>query len=67
MGANADETVLEYRRRFPKAKIYAFEPISKAFRKLLPTAERDPEIYYYLVTLADCNGSATIRIQDNCL
>ena len=34
VGANLGQSALHYRQKFPQAKIYSFEPVTKAFQKL---------------------------------
>jgi FkbM family methyltransferase len=41
VGANIGQTSLNYRRLFPKATIYAFEPFNESFEKLESTYSRD--------------------------
>lgn len=60
MGANLGQSALHYRQKFPQAKIYSFEPVTKAFQKLQAATSKDTNIFCYQLALTDRDGQEEI-------
>ncbi len=62
VGANVGSMALAYRKRFPDAKVYSFEPVNETFSQLKKATKNDLDIHCYNMALAAENGSAVINI-----
>jgi FkbM family methyltransferase len=56
VGANVGQTALHYRKVFPKASIWSFEPHSETFAELDRTASALADVKAFNVALGDTNG-----------
>jgi len=62
IGANVGQTTLAIRRRFPTARIHAFEPVRSTFETLRANVGSLPNVECHNVALSDAEGSRTIPI-----
>ncbi len=62
VGANTGQTASLYRRHFPDATIYCFEPFVKAYNKLCAASSGDPNIIAQRLALADTAGNRTLFV-----
>ena len=62
VGANVGSMTLAYRKRFPDAKVYSFEPVNETFNQLKKATQKDSNIYCYDMALSAQNGSAIINV-----
>lgn len=62
VGANVGSVSQIYRRLFPLAEIYAFEPSPDAFAKLAGLAESDDHMSPFQVALSDKRGELTLHV-----
>jgi FkbM family methyltransferase len=62
VGAYVGEMAWRYRRIFPRALIYCFEPAQDAFEKLERNTARDANVSCHRMALADREGLATLHI-----
>jgi FkbM family methyltransferase len=60
VGANLGQSALDYREKFPKARIYSFEPVSQTFDRLEFATKADPNIFCYQLALAERDGQEEI-------
>jgi FkbM family methyltransferase len=58
VGANVGQTTREALRRFPSARVYAFEPHPASFRELAAIA--DDRLSVHQIALGDHSGTATL-------
>jgi FkbM family methyltransferase len=59
LGANIGLSVLDFRARYPEARIVACEPDPAAFAKLSRTTADDPLVEVHNVAIADADGERT--------
>lgn len=62
VGANIGSMTLGYRRRFPGAKLYSFEPVNETFSQLEEATRNDANVYCYNMALAAQNGTSLISV-----
>lgn len=62
VGANIGAMTLAYRKRFPQAKLYSFEPVNETFIKLKEATKNDANINCYNMALAAENGTSFITV-----
>ncbi len=62
VGANVGSMTLAYRKRFPDAKLYSFEPVNETFHQLKEATKNDSNIHCYQMALAAQNGSGIINV-----
>jgi FkbM family methyltransferase len=60
VGANEGQTMATFRRQFPNASIYCFEPYKQAFEILQSNAGNNPRINLYNVALGEDDRTATL-------
>ncbi|MBD3563192.1 FkbM family methyltransferase, partial [Planktothrix sp. FACHB-1355] len=53
VGANKGQTTLDYRRKFPEAKIFAFEPVSKSFEAFKANVGVDSKVFCFNLALGE--------------
>jgi FkbM family methyltransferase len=58
IGANAGQTTHKYRKLFPKASIYGFEPFPEMFLKYTESVHGDKNVYPINIALSNQNGTA---------
>ncbi|QKQ75876.1 FkbM family methyltransferase [Nostoc sp. TCL240-02] len=64
-GAHRGETAIDFRKKFPSAQIYSFEPVKNNFEHLKKNVEKYPEIYCYNFALGDKEETVDIRLQSD--
>jgi len=64
-GANVGQTTLKYKKLFPQAKIYAFEPFPESFRKLKENYEFDPLVKSEDAALSDKEGFEFLQVNNS--
>jgi FkbM family methyltransferase len=62
IGANRGETVCAYRQVFPKATIYAFEPLPELAAGLRRRFKQDPDIHVIEAAVGRHHGNALLNI-----
>ena len=62
VGANTGQTVRVYRKLFPDARIYCFEPFKEAYDKLCTASDGDSRIVPQRIALADSSGCRTLFV-----
>ena len=62
IGAHVGSTTMEYRRLFPLAFIYCFEPFSQIFDKLLLNVKGDSRISCHKYAVSEKKGAAVLNI-----
>lgn len=62
VGANIGDTVQEYRKTFPDASIYAFEPAPATFKLLAQRFTRDARVKVFPLALADQSGTLPLHL-----
>ncbi len=62
VGANVGQSALNYEFRFPKAKIYAFEPVRGTFEKLEQAVRGHPRIHPYQCGMGKDRGETIIHV-----
>lgn len=67
VGANIGLTVAEYKRFFPKATIYGFEPSEDSFTQLLENCKKLESIYLYKLAISDQTGEHEFYINEFCM
>jgi len=65
VGANVGQTTTKYKKMFPKAQIYGFEPFRRAFEKYANHFRGDKRISGVNVALSNKNGKANFFVNDN--
>jgi FkbM family methyltransferase len=65
VGGHYGETVHEYRRRFPAATIYSFEPFPESFVLLEQASKRYQDVHATQAALSDKNGEAEFSVNEN--
>ncbi len=63
VGANKGQTTLDYRQKFPEAKIFAFEPVSKTFEVLLSNIGDDSQVSCLNLALGEEIKEETMLVQ----
>lgn len=63
IGANVGQTVDRYRRLYPSAGIYCFEPVPSTFAELKRHTARDPLTRCFQIAFCDQVSTATMNIQ----
>lgn len=64
IGAYVGEVALVYRRFFPRATIYCFEPFPESFTKLRESA-KDPMMKFYQTAVSDATGTDKINVNSD--
>lgn len=64
VGANAGDTVAQYRSLFPGALIHAFEPFPDAHRRLAGRFVADARVRAHLCAVTDAAGAAALHVHD---
>ncbi|MFA6254126.1 MAG: FkbM family methyltransferase [Candidatus Paceibacterota bacterium] len=59
LGSNIGLTAIYFKLKYPKAKIYAFEPDPTTFKQLLLNTQKMPEISCYNLAISGQSGSLT--------
>lgn len=62
VGANIGQTTSRFRRRYPYADIYSFEPFPNAFDRLRERFHKDPRIHTYCLACSSKAGQADLHI-----
>lgn len=62
IGAFGGRITKTYRKYFPDAKIYSFEPSDDAFKRLFKNFSNDPKIFCYNKALAENTGTSVLNI-----
>lgn len=65
VGSNVGDTALMYHKHFPDAKLYCFEPFSKAFGKLKKNTGGHPNIILNQLALGDSNEELDIPLKSD--
>jgi FkbM family methyltransferase len=65
VGANRGDTVGAYRKRFPNASIFAFEPFPDSFNTLQQRFPNDKNLHLHQLALADQEGTRTLYVNEN--
>lgn len=63
VGAHIGQTAKEYRRFFPKAKIYSFEPFPESFEQLQQKHRKDKRVFPQNIAISNIPG--TLRLNSN--
>jgi FkbM family methyltransferase len=66
VGANVGSTAIEYSEQFPKAKVFAFEPVSQTFEVLKRNTQGRERIIPIQKALGDFIGVAKCAIHEDC-
>ena len=61
VGANVGQTYARFRREFPQARIYCFEPVKRTFEQLTLATSGDPLAVAEQIALGDRAGQKEIR------
>jgi FkbM family methyltransferase len=61
IGANVGQTSASYRKLFPAAHIWAFEPIPETFSRLTNRFKNDGQVHPINSALGDCQGTAIMN------
>lgn len=64
-GANRGDTVARFARFFPRATIYAFEPVASTFALLQRRFAGEPRVHSCQMALGEHPGSLEIQLSDN--
>ncbi|MEO6238148.1 MAG: FkbM family methyltransferase [Vicinamibacterales bacterium] len=64
VGANAGDTVAQFRALFPGALIHAFEPFPDAHRRLTDRFAADARVRTHLCAVTDAAGAAALHVHD---
>jgi len=62
VGANIGQTYFYFKRDFPKAKIYCFEPVNTTFKKLKENVNEDNKIVLENFAFGEAAGEKQIRL-----
>jgi FkbM family methyltransferase len=62
IGAHVGSIAKTYRKLFPLAYIYCFEPFSRSFEKLTINMERDARSISHMVAVSEKNGKAVLNL-----
>jgi FkbM family methyltransferase len=62
-GANIGQSVGKFRRAFPSADIYAFEPVSSVFQRLLENTRGLEHVHLFPIALGSVAGKASIHLR----
>lgn len=62
VGAHVGQTSLEYRRRFPRARLFAFEPFPPSYAKLQTALALDPDASAFALAFSDKVGSQVLHV-----
>lgn len=65
VGANVGQTTKKYRKLFPKATIYGFEPYHHIFHEYAKDFSADKRIKPFNIALSNNNGKSLFYINDN--
>lgn len=65
VGANFGDTVLEYRKQFPQAMIYAFEPFPATFEAMKEKLREQPNIRFIPKAVSDHEGVSAFYVNSN--
>lgn len=63
VGANVGQTSRRFARAFPRATIYAFEPIAQTFETLLKNTQHNERIQPHHFAMGAAAGTATIHLK----
>ncbi|QLE58774.1 FkbM family methyltransferase [Nostoc sp. TCL26-01] len=63
VGANKGQTTLKYRRQFPEAKIFSFEPVSQTFEALKANVGVTPNVSCFNLALGEENKQEQMLVQ----
>ena len=64
VGASIGRVALEYRRLFPAAAVYAFEPLGEHYEKLVENTRGDVRIHPMRLAVSDINGPIEFNVND---
>lgn len=64
VGANLGQTTRKYRKMFPKATIYAFEPFLEIFKEYVHSTRGDAKIHPENIALSETNGTAVFFVNN---
>jgi FkbM family methyltransferase len=64
IGANIGQSAIEFRNKFPNAKIYSFEPITSCFNILNATMSKDHNFKAFNFALGEFNEETKIFMND---
>jgi FkbM family methyltransferase len=64
VGANTGQTARLYRKLFPEATIYCFEPFEEAYNKLCAASYEDSHIIPQRIAVADTPGHRTLFVNN---
>ena len=62
VGAHVGQTSLVYRRRFPKARLFAFEPFPASYAKLQAALAGDPDASAIALAFSDSVGTQLLHV-----
>jgi FkbM family methyltransferase len=62
VGANVGQTTRAIKRRFPAARVHAFEPVASTFQELKAQVTQLPDVQCHNVALSDQIGQRTIPV-----
>jgi FkbM family methyltransferase len=62
VGANVGQTVTSIKRSFPRAEVYAFEPVRGTYEQLRHATSHLPDVRCYQLALSDREGELTIPV-----
>lgn len=62
VGAHIGQTAKQYRRFFPKAKIYSFEPFPESYAKLTTKHHKDRRVLPQNMAVSDTSGTIVLNV-----
>ena len=65
VGANVGQTTAEYRRSFPGASIFSFEPHAESFQQLNSLFRLDPHVHPVCLGLSDVPGQRSLYVNES--
>ncbi|AFY39779.1 methyltransferase FkbM family [[Leptolyngbya] sp. PCC 7376] len=65
VGAHVGQTAKQYRRFFPKSKIYSFEPFPDSFEKLQAKYQKDQRVFPQNVAVSETSGRLSLNVNSD--
>lgn len=64
VGANVGQTTCVYKKYWPAAQIYSFEPVSSSFDRLCKATARFADVRCFRLAMSDCGGMARMTAKE---
>ncbi len=64
VGAYEGQSAVYYRRFFPEARIYSFEPHPEIFNRMVEVTKDDPHVHPFQLAISDSDGRAEFHTSD---